>query len=212
MLEWKVEEQRLTNDTKYQQELKGMSFEDKVKFIDQFQKGKMSEVLRLIDLFQTDKENGRLKFEQKWNGQQVKTVSLKAWLLKNDTMKLCDNFYKYGHCYFLKDGYIQHITDKEQIVNNRLDMEIVELRREERKYFLEHDEQNILENKLEDLISQYGTMGFNCTTGSSGLLFGTFEQSRKFTIDEMKMLIEQYGILERYKEELAEEIKADLIF
>ena len=53
-------------------------------------------------------------------------------------------------------------------------------------------------------------MGFHCTTGSKGLSFGTFEESRKFTIDEMKFLISQYETLENFKGELAKEIESDL--
>lgn len=213
MIEWNIEELKiLNNDRKYLQSLYDMSFEDKIKFIDQFQNGKMSEILRLINLYQTDKENGKLKFEIKWGKQEVKTVSFKAWLKKNDTMKLCDDFYKYGHCYFLKDEYIQNITNKEEVVNIRLNIEIELLKREERKYFLDHDEQTILECKLEKFIDNYGTIGFNCLTGSRGLRFGTFESDRKFTIEEMKMLISKYEELEKFKKNLSVEIVNNLIF
>lgn len=211
MIEWKVEEMKLlNNDMEYVGKLKGMSIEDKVKFIDQFQNGKMSEVLRLIDLYQVDSQNGVLKFDVNRMLPKVKNVSLKAWLIKNDKMKLCDNFYKYGHCYFLHDEYIQCGLSKEKAVNVRLDIEISELQRKERVYFVEHDEQCVLERNLQEFIGKYGNMGFQCTTGSQGLKFGTFEESRKFTIDEMKFLISQYETLENFKGELAKEIEEDL--
>lgn len=66
--------------------------QDKIDFIDKMQEGKMSYLLGLIEQINKDKDT--LKFD---NTGYIKTVSLKAWIKKNDSRGLLDDWYKYGN-------------------------------------------------------------------------------------------------------------------
>lgn len=83
MFEWKVEEQKLT---KHKNIINGktvyacestISREDKIAFVDSMQDGKLSYILELAEKFKQDKETLP---KDKW--EDVKTVSLKAWIKK----------------------------------------------------------------------------------------------------------------------------------
>lgn len=95
MFIWTVEEMKLLNMARDE---KGVfacesetSFEDKVAFVDRFHNGYLSYILNLAEKFQADlptlkkNESGHLR-------GRVKTVSLQAWLKKNDTMGIADTW------------------------------------------------------------------------------------------------------------------------
>ena len=101
MFEWKVEEMKLMNGnaTKigniklydYESILRD---EDKIAFVDSMQDGKLSYILSIIDKFEKEKDS-----LPKDKYGYVKTVSLKAWLKRNDTgydRPIFDNWYHHG--------------------------------------------------------------------------------------------------------------------
>lgn len=86
MFQWNVEEMKLMNmpceNGVFACESE-VSTEDKVSFVDQFQEGGLSYILDLVKKFEADLPN--LKKDE---GGCVKTVSLQAWLRRNDHRNL----------------------------------------------------------------------------------------------------------------------------
>ena len=151
MFEWKVEEMRLLNDESAEK-VKGRriySFEseilreDKIKFVDSMNDGKLSYILALVEKFESERENLAQD-----NCGYVKTASLKAWLKRNDNQGLIDDKYDYGTIRFMGVGgrNIQYIDmmDRWNIFEDYIDevfnRQLYECERLEEKYFLEHDE------------------------------------------------------------------------
>ena len=84
MFNWKVEEMKLMNSKK---NFNGAYFledevsrEDKIAFVDSMQDGKLSYIIAMIRKFESERDSMP---KSQWG--KVKTVSLKAWLKRNDT-------------------------------------------------------------------------------------------------------------------------------
>lgn len=111
MLEWKVEDMRLREEA-INENLKWSSYEvfkntystpyifkcenaiskeEKIKFVDEMTNGKLSYVINLVNKFDNEKET-----LPKDSYGEVKTVSLKAWLKRNDSEQVIDNYFKCG--------------------------------------------------------------------------------------------------------------------
>ena len=112
MFEWKIEDMALMNERCntyigiekiYNCETK-LSREEKIAFVDSMQDGNLSYILNLVEKFEKEKEN--LTKDQYGC---IKTVSLKAWIIKNDSRKLIDNHYSYGRINFTGERNIQNI-------------------------------------------------------------------------------------------------------
>ena len=94
MFEWKVEDMALMNQKSglflgkekiYNCESKVLR-EDKIAFVDSFQEGKLSYLLYLIDKFNEDYDS-LTKTKSIFGNEEVKTVSLKAWIKRTDTKR-----------------------------------------------------------------------------------------------------------------------------
>ena len=102
MFNWIVEEMKLMNSKKnfngtyfFEDEV---SREDKIAFVDSKQDGILSYLMMIIEKFNQDVDNMP---KDQWGN--VKTVSLKAWIKKNDTKysrPIIDDHYRYGR-YFV---------------------------------------------------------------------------------------------------------------
>lgn len=215
MFKWNVEEMKLMNDIgvnnigrekMYSCEDK-LTTEEKIKFVDEMQEGKLTYILELINKFNKDKDNGIIKTT---SSGLVKTVSLKPWIKKNDSKKIVDDWYHYGKFNFLRVGrYIQTIEDREKYINEVFHNQLKLLESKEKQWFLEHDEYSILTNKVEDYIDKYGTFGLYIIQGSDGIELTKSNsdwEGRKFTIEELKKLISYYEKLSAYEKKLSEEI------
>ena len=161
MFEWKVEEMALMNNhadvhngrckiTVYACE-DSVSREDKIAFVDGMTDGKLSYLLSLIEKFNADKESLPMD-----NWGYIKTVSLKAWIKRNDTkysQKVIDDYYHYGKYNLL--GCERDITMEcngeydyyDDLVDEVFRRQLMECEKEERKYFDEHDEYSILKKR-----------------------------------------------------------------
>lgn len=213
-MEWNVEELKLYNQkgrmygrTKIYNCESELSREEKIAFVDKMQDGKLSYLLDLIEKFNKDKEN-----LPKGTYDIVKTVSLKAWINKNDTKyerKMIDNEFTYGKIRFL--GLDRNIMTNdarpydthEDIVDEAFHRQLVKLEEEERIYFLEHDEYSILKEKFRN--RNYGTtFGVKIGTWSSGKICVCDESDneREITIDELKELLAKYEELDKLVEKL----------
>lgn len=220
MFEWKVEEMTLMNNHadvhngRYKINVyaceDSVSREDKIAFVDSMTDGKLSYLLSLIEKFNADKEN-----LPKDSYGDVKTVSLKAWVNRNDTkysQKLIDDWYQYGKYNLLGcERNIQSNTKGtydyyEDLVDEVFRRQLMKREEEEQKYFHEHDEYSILKKR-------YREKGYNTTFGvhicdwSSGRLTiaDDNDNERDITIDELKELLSKYEQLDELVEKLTKE-------
>ena len=217
MFEWKVENMTLLNqkggtiinsELIYDCEYK-TSREDKIAFVDKIQDNKLIYILALSEKFEKDKEDMPTD-----NWGDVKTVSLKAWIKRNDKRNLIDNSYQYGSIRFMGGRNIQYINRKgaydtyEDYVDEVFHRQLKECENLEHKYFLEHDEYSILKQKFRD--RNYGTtFGVNIGFCSDGSIFvydtNDSSKRRDITIEELKYLLEKYEELD----ELVRKITAE---
>lgn len=181
--------------------------EDKTAFVDKIQDNKLSYILALLEKFEKDKEDMPTD-----NYGDVKTVSLKAWIKRNDKRNLIDNLYQYGSIRFMGGRNIQCINRKgaydtyENYVDEVFHRQLKECENLEHKYFLEHDEYSILKQKFRD--RNYGTtFGVNIGSWSSGKICVCDENGneRDITIDELKYLLSKYDELDRLVEKITAE-------
>lgn len=223
MFEWKVEDMRLTEDNytignakHYHCESK-VSREDKIAFVDSLTDGRLSYILSLVDKFTKDKETMP---KDQWG--YVKTVSLKAWIKRNDKKygrPVCDDSYQYGFFHIL--GCSRSIENSDvkgsydsykDLVDEVFYRQLKECEREERRYFLEHDEYSILKQKLRDR-RYHTTFGVKLIFSSSGEI-SVYDDSdddvyttkrRDITIEEIKELLAKYEQIDALVKKLTAE-------
>ena len=215
MFNWKVEEMALMNERKglivgkekvYSCESQ-ISREDKIAFVDSMQDGKLSYILALIDKFNEDKA---ALPKDKWG--DVKTVSLIAWVKRNDTKydrPIVDIMYNYGRYYLL--GMKRNVTHHyrgdydtyDDLVDEAFHRQLKECKHMEEKYFHEHDEYSVLKERFRN--KRYNTtFGVHIATCSDGSIY-VYENSdsfydsekREITIDELKYLLAKYDELDQ---------------
>lgn len=215
MFEWKVEDMALLNqkggvflgkEKIYACESK-VSREDKIAFVDNLQDGKLSYILALVEKFNEERETMP---KDQWGN--VKTVSLKAWIKRNDDRKLLDNTYRYGDIRIIGGRNVESIASKgsydtyEDYVDEIFHRQLRECEKEEKRYFLEHDEYSILKKKFRDR-DYHTTFGVHIITSSDGNIYvgKDFDTKREITIDELKDLLAKYEQLDALVEKLTAE-------
>ena len=223
MFNWKVEDMILMNqkgglflgkEKIYDCESK-VSREDKIAFVDSLQDGKFSYLLSLIDKFKEDYDS--LAKQKTAFGEEVKTVSLKAWIKRNDTKYrnlMIDDNYKYGEYYFLgtrrniKSNLKYTYDTYDDLVDEVFHRQLKECENRERKYFAEHDEYSILKKKFRDRMYDT-TFGVHICEWSNGRLTikdnNNEELERDITIDELKELLSKYEQVDALIEKLTKE-------
>lgn len=215
MFEWKVEDMVLLNQKDgvfldkekiYDCEHK-VSREDKIAFVDSLQDGKLSYILALVAKFNEERETMP---KDQWGN--VKTVSLKAWIKRNDDRKLLDDTYRYGDIRIIGGRNIESIALKngydtyEDYVDEIFHRQLRECEKEEKRYFLEHDEYSILKKKFRDR-DYHTTFGVHIITSSDGNIYigEDFDTKREITMDELKDLLAKYEQLDALVEKLTAE-------
>lgn len=187
-----------------------VSREDKIAFVDEMQDGKLSYILALAEKFETDKDSMP---KDSWGN--VKTVSLKAWIKRNDDRRILDNSYRYGDIRFLEGRNIQSINLKgsystyEDYVDEVFHRQLIACERMEESYFLEHDEYSILKSQFRNR-KHDTTFGVRIGQWSNGKICIVNEdegnrQEREITIEELKDLLAKYEQLDKLVEKLTEE-------
>ena len=219
MFEWKVEDMVLLNqkggvflgkEKIYDCEHK-VSREDKIAFVDGLQDGKLSYVLALVE-----KINEEMESMPKDSYGNVKTVSLKAWIKRNDDRKLLDDNYRYGDIRFIGGRNIGSISLKggydtyEDYVDEVFHRQLKECEKEERRYFLEHDEYSILKATFREHQDKHRTsFGVNILTCSDGKISvydgEDYKISREITMEELRELISKYEQIDALIGKLTEE-------
>lgn len=191
------------------------SEQEKIDFIDSHYDGIMTYLLQLKEKFDKDKET-----LPKDNFGDVKTVSLKSWIKRNDNRDILDNIYKYGKIRKLNldiniysdwndlSGFYFTYGNIVDEVFHRL---LKELKLKEKKWFEEHDEYSILKKKYREYEDRYRiSFDVPIITSSNGSIKvaknnDTFE-GREITIEELKLLIGKYEELENHIEKISNEI------
>jgi len=220
MFEWKVEDMVLMNSNHtlggkkiYDYEAK-VSKEDKIAFVDSMTDGKLSYILSLLKKFQEDKDN-----LPKQGLYDVKTISLRAWIKRNDTKyskPIVDVLYNCG--LFNLIGCIRYIQSNskgpydtyEDLADEVFHRQLVKCEEQERKYFLEHDEYSVLKERLRGYQDKYSTtFGVNLLISSNGKISvydgEDYETSRDITMEELKALLSKYEQIDALIGKLTEE-------
>ena len=212
MFKWKLEDMALLNEKdemflgkeKIYSCEKSVSREDKITFIDSLHNGKLSYLLNLIEKFNKEKES-----LPKDKYGFIKTVSLKAWINRNDKKygrPIIDNWYQYGSYNiigvrrWITNNNKGHYDTYENLVDEVFHRQLKLLKEQEYEYFLEHDEYSILKEKFRN--KNYNTtFGVNIAMCSNDEIY-VFEDDhsiydkdnyyRKITIEELKYLLSKY--------------------
>lgn len=218
MFEWKVEDMVLMNNNytvgnkKFYSCMENVSREDKIAFVDSMQEGKLSYLLGLIAKFKEDENS--LPQER----GIVKTISLKAWINRNDTKynrPIIDNSWRYGMFHFLGiERYIQYghkgtYDTYDDLVDEAFYRLLKMCEAEEKKYFSEHDEYSILKSKIKECADKYSTafgvhLGF-CSNGDVYVYDESHKNKRNISMDEAEELIAKYEQLDALVESLTNE-------
>lgn len=224
MFEWKVEDMFLMNNgyligrEKRYNCMTEVSREDKIAFVDSMTDGKLSYILSLLEKFQEDKDS-LPKQTSVFGNESVKTVSLKAWIKRNDTKysrPVIDDWYHYGMFNILGSDRSIQTNHKgtydtyEDLVDEAFYRQLKKCEEEEKKYFLEHDEYSVLKSQLREYQDKYRTsFGVNLGTCSSGEVFiyegEDFKTKREITMEELKELLSKFEQLDSLIGKLTEE-------
>lgn len=224
MFTWNIEEMKLRNEVaqinytrtrnrKYIFKCENeISREDKINFVDSLTDGKLSYILNLVNKFKIDSPNIKVD-----DYGYPKTVSLKAWIKRNDTKytyKMIDDWYHYGRISFLNcerwiydsfetrcSAWDTHCDYVDEIFHRQL----YKCLDDENRYFKEQDEYEILKYKFRN--KNYNTtFGINISVWSSGkICVVDGDNERDITIDELKWLLAQYDKLDKLVESITSE-------
>ena len=211
MYNWKIEECKLMNENiNKRTELYNCEYsltpEEKIAFIDSMNEGKLSYFLELKQNLIKDKKMGILKIDDFGN---IKTNSLKAWIIRNDTKNIIDKTFNIGYFSLLEFKFKLN-TEPNLDICKLFHKQLEYCESMERKWFKEHDEYSILCNKVKKYIKEYNTdFGLNLIISEYIKISKNeddYFEGRKLTIDELKKLLAAYERLENYKNLISKEI------
>ncbi len=218
---WKLEEMVLLN--KSENELKKIvrntSKEYKIKFINKMNDNKLDRIFKAEKKYKEDLKNEVIKVD---DTGFPKNVSLKAWIKRNNYSDIISD---YTNDMWTTLGKTKNILNCERRIYklntkgtyDKFDNFVDELFYRqlkqcvllEKNYFREHDEYTILEEKLMSNMKEHNTnFGLELSWGTKGVkLWYDDDNSRKLTIDEMKILIGKYEELDNMIENISKDIK-----
>lgn len=141
-----------------------LTLKEKIEFIDKMKDGLATYFINIIEKWEKEKDTlSKDKYDN------IRTVSKKAWLRKNDEKDLIDKTYDIGKYYFLKNKYMKLtldcpkteygyslLYDGEHIANQWFHDLCVELKDNERRYFESIDSKSIKLKKLKEYVDTYG--------------------------------------------------------
>lgn len=196
-----------------------VSYEDKFEFLDMGHDYKLTEIKRIVDLYRVSRDE--LKYDSYGS---VKTVSLKAWIKRNDPSHVFDTEYSVGHTKgFYPEAYLQDLALVNDIkgvgdrFKNWIDKLFVEtcykLRTEEINYFNSTDPYEVAKSNLRRYSERYSTT-FNKHLGfcSDGRIFVYEDEGcddvkkHDISIVEISELLKKYQLLENVDKLLTEGI------
>ena len=229
MFKWDVKEMALLKEFKenngkaidyiFKCELK-LSREEKIAFVDERYDGKLSYILGLVDKFNAEKDG-----LPKDSLGYIKTTSLKAWINRNDTKYGKSDYRRIiddcGKVYFVNCN--RWITDNmgktyyyydthEDYVDEIFHRVLYILKDEEKKYFEQHDEYEILKSKFRNDRNFSTTFGVHigiCSDGNIYVYDKEDNDKRPITIDELKLLLAMDEKLKAYEQELCKQVNIE---
>lgn len=218
---WKLEEMVLLNksEEEIQDIVRNTLEEYKIEFINNINNDKLYRILEAKKRYKEDLKNEVIKVD---NTGFPKNVSLKAWIKRNGYDDIISN---YVNGIWTTLGKTKNILNCERHIGrlnikgnyDKFDNFVDELFYRqlkrcvllEKNYFREHDEYTILEEKLMSNMKKYNTnFGLELSWGTDGVkLWYDNDNSRKLTVDEMKILIGKYEGLDDMIKNISKGIK-----
>lgn len=145
--------------------------EEKLEIIDSHTDGLGTYILNLIDKYIEDKDNGTIR-RASWGSLHM--GSLKSWIKKNDKREVMTRYMTsaYGRYNLFGTWYrmtkevpntefgYKMLYDGEPIVRNWFHNLLNELKKEEDKYFLEHDDSEVLKTEIRSLIGKASSIHY----------------------------------------------------
>lgn len=222
---WKVEDMALMNEKSniyignekiYNAENK-LTRQEKIDFLDSMNDGLTSYILNLADKLKEDKENGVIK---KDTYGEMKAISYIAWINRNDTRNCIGNStYNRGEIRFSPCRNINRLDTNVSMfrsstysdyVNEAFHLQLKTLENQEKQYFREHDEYEILKTKVSKYSDKYGTFGLNIWKTGRGLYFYKNDDAnsaeRQITLDELKLLNNKYEEMDKLYAKITAEL------
>jgi len=212
MFKWKVEDMKLLEIEKTSRGMEllviNTSTEDKIEFVNRMNDNKLDKIFEAERKYREDLESGVIKTDSQG---KPKTVSFKPWIKRNGYDDIISDFvYDWGsklgkitllrcnrHIWSLDSpcGSDTFVTLVDELFCRQLQFCISE----ETKYFLNTDEKSVLERKVKDFISTYGTLNFNISWGGSiSIVSKETGKSRHATLEDLKFMNEKYCKLEEF--------------
>lgn len=155
----------------------------------------------------------------------VKTVSLKAWLKRNDPMSIVDNWYHYGtYRLFGYDSNINHqeknstydVDRKDAIVNEWYKGLLNELLKVEEIYYTEHDPISNGIREIVKLEKMYGCLGSEriASIAGNGLSYTRkdwldWTKDPPVTVEEIDAILAAYDKTRKFIENISAEINSN---
>jgi len=192
---------------------KELSLEDKIKIVDIFENNIATYMLDIINKWEDEKDS--LSKDQ-W--ENPKTVSVKAWIKRNDPKKIIDTEFKIGKYYLFERrfesldikcpsteyGYSLEYTG-EHVVNQWFHNLCAILYKAELKWFKENDSLQIKINKVKDLGNFYGVV-FNCKLLNDII----YNREENVTEEQINIFLSAYEAIEKCVTEQTEVISNTL--
>lgn len=194
-----------------------VSYQDKFEFLDMRNDYKLTEIKRIIDLYRATRD------ERKYDSYgSVKTVSLKAWIKRNDPAHIFEIDYSVGRtkgfylAAYLQDlalvNDIKDVGDRFENCVNKLFVETCyKLLEEEIAYFKSTDPYEIAKTSLRDYAERYSTT-FNMHLGfcSDDRIFVyedddcSDDKKHEISLVEISEMLKKYQLLEKVDKLLTE--------
>jgi len=179
---------------------KEISLEDKIKIIDIFHNNIATYMLDIIIKWENEKDSLP---KDRWDNP--KTVSVKAWIKRNDPLNKIDTEFKIGKyhlferrfeslnikCPSTEYGYSMEYTG-EHVVNQWFHNLCVMLYKEELKWFEENDLMQVKINKVKELGKSYRTI-FNCKLLNDII----YNKEENVTEEQINVFLSAYDVIER---------------
>ena len=192
---------------------KEISLEDKIKIIDIFDNNIATYMLNIINKWDDEKDSLP---KDKWDN--IKTVSVKAWIKRNDPLNKIDTEFKIGKYYLFERrfeslnikcpsteyGYSMEYTG-EYIVNQWFHNLCMILYKEELKWFKENNPLQIKINKVKKLGNSYGVV-FNCKLLNDII----YNQEENVTEEQIDVFLSAYEAIKKCVAEQTEVISNSL--
>lgn len=190
-----------------------LSFEEKIAFIDEVKNGIASYLYNILTKWEKEKDSLP---KDKW--ENVKTVSKKAWIKKNDPRKIINNIYDYGSYSLFGTKYKLMSTtcpDSEfgktlpytgnNVVHQWYHDLCINLQNEEARYLKEIDPFQIKVSKVKDFGERYHILFNNKKINDI-----VWNNRADITDEELDIVIAAYEKIDNYVNQITKEVNSKI--